>query len=341
VTKTGENSCILAGDIGATKTNLGLFSEGRKRPVLKEIETFSSRKAPDLAHMIQKFLQIHNVPVTRACFGVAGPVLDGTSKITNLSWTISQDQIKNAFNFEHVGLINDLAATAMAIPLLKPNECFPLNQARSLTGHNIALIGVGTGLGTAILLYQDGRYQPIFSEGGHADFAPNNHAEMALWHYLHQLYGHVSIERAISGSGIVNIYNWFKNSGRLTEPAWLSQKLKETDPAKSITDAALMAKDPGCMNVLNMFVSILGAVSGNLALTGMTTGGVYLAGGIPPKILSQLKGNMFMDAFTNKGRFRTVLEKIAVKVVLNDKAALIGAAHCALSGICNLKRRSL
>jgi glucokinase len=171
---------------------------------------------------------------------------------------------------------------------------------------------------------------PVPSEGGHADFAPNNEAEMKLWRYLHQHYGHVSIERVVSGSGLVNIYNWLKDSGRLTEPDWLNQKLKEMDPAKVITEAALASKDPGCVEALNMFVSIFGAVAGNLALTGITTGGVYLGGGIPPKILSKLKEDVFMEAFTNKGRFKGFLEKISVKVVLNDKAALIGAAYCAM-----------
>ena len=181
-----------------------------------------------------------------------------------------------------------------------------------------------------MLIYQNGRYLPVPSEGGHADFAPNNEAEMKLWQYLYQHYGHVSIERVVSGSGLVNIYNWLNDSGRFSEPGWLKQKRKQTDPAKAITEAGLADKDPGCVEALNMFVSILGAVAGNLALTGVTTGGVYLGGGIPPKILSKLTENNFIDAFTNKGRFKSFLEKIPVKVVLNDKAALIGAAYCAM-----------
>jgi len=192
-----------------------------------------------------------------------------------------------------------------------------------------------------MLIYQDGRYFPVSSEGGHADFAPNNDAEIKLWGYLHQHYGHVSIERVVSGSGLVNIYNWLKDSGRFNEPEWLKQQRKETDPAGAIAEAALVSADPSCVEALNMFVSILGAVAGNLALTGMTTGGVYLGGGIPPKILSKLKEDIFMEAFTNKGRFRGFLEKIPVKVVMNDKAALIGAAHCAMKfQYKNIKRAS-
>ena len=330
MTKSMDKTFVLAGDIGGTKTNLGIFLKGKERPVSKVIETFSSKNAPDLEHIIRQFLDIHPVPVTHACFGIAGPVVNGKSKTTNLPWNISEDRIKKQFNFHHVKLVNDLTATAMAIPLLKKDEFFPLNQAGSIKDQNLALIAPGTGLGKTMLIYQNGRYLPVPSEGGHADFAPNSETETELWRYLHQRYGHVSMERVISGSGLVNIYNWLKDSGRLSEPDWLKQKLKEMDPARVITEAALASKDPGCVETLNMFVSIFGAVAGNLALTGITMGGVYLGGGIPPKILSKLKEDIFMKAFTNKGRFKGFLEKISVKVVLNDKAALIGAAYCAM-----------
>ena len=329
MTKFKDKTFILAGDIGGTKTNLGLFLKGKERHVPKVIETFSSQNAPDLEHIIRQFLEIHPASVTHACFGVAGPVVNGKSKITNLPWNVSEDQIKKEFHFQHVRLVNDLTATAMAIPLMNKNEFFPLNQANSIKDQNLALIAPGTGLGKAMLIYKNGRYLPVPSEGGHADFAPNSETETELWRYLHQRYGHVSIERVVSGSGLVNIYTWLKDSGRLNEPDWLRQKLKETDPAKTITEAALANKDVGCVKALNMFVSIFGAVAGNLALTGMTTSGVYLGGGIPPKILSKLKEDIFMEAFTNKGRFKGLLEKIPVKVILNDKAALIGAAYFA------------
>ncbi|MBW2199060.1 MAG: glucokinase [Deltaproteobacteria bacterium] len=329
MTTSKDKTFVLAGDIGGTKTNLGLFVKGKVRPVPKVIETFSSQNALDLEHIVQQFLEIHPVPVTHACFGIAGPVIKGKSKTTNLPWSISEDRIKKKFDFHHVRLVNDLTATAMAIPLLSKDELYPLNQAASIKEQNLALLAPGTGLGQAMLIYQNNRYLPVPSEGGHADFAPNNEAEMKLWRYLHQHYGHVSIERVVSGSGLVNIYNWLKDSGRFNEPEWLKQKLKEMDPAKAITEAALASKDPGCVETLNMFVSIFGAAAGNLALTGITTGGVYLGGGIPPKILSKLKEDIFMEAFTNKGRFKGFLEKIPVKVVLNDKAALIGAAYCA------------
>jgi len=330
LTPSKNKTLVLAGDIGGTKTNLGLFFEVKERPVSTVIETFSSRNSPDLEHIIRQFLKMHPVTVTHACFGIAGPVINGTSETTNLPWSISEDRIKKQFNFRHVKLVNDLTATVMAIPLLSEDEFYPLNQAASIKNQNLALIAPGTGLGKAMLIYQNGRYLPVSSEGGHADFAPNNDAEIQLWRYLHQHYGHVSMERVLSGSGLVNIYNWLKDPGRFNEPEWLAQNRKEVDTARAIAESALARKDPGCVEALNMFVSIFGAVAGNLALTGMTTGGVYLGGGIPPKILSKLKEDIFIKAFTNKGRFKGFLEKIPVKVILNDKAALIGAAYCAM-----------
>lgn len=330
MTTSKDRTLVLAGDIGGTKTNLGLFLEGKKHPVPTVIETFSSRNSPDLEHIIRQFLKMHPVTVTHACFGIAGPVINGNSETTNLPWSISEDRIKKQFKFRHVKLVNDLTATVMAIPLLSEDEFYPLNQAASIKDQNLALIAPGTGLGKAMLIYQKGRFLPVSSEGGHADFAPNNDAEIKLWRYLHQHYGHVSMERVVSGSGLVNIYNWLKDSGRFNEPEWLAQKRIEMEPAKAIAEAALASRDPGCVEALNIFVSIFGAVAGNLALTGMTTGGVYLGGGIPPKILSKLKEGIFMQSFTNKGRFKNFLEKIPVKVILNDKAALIGAAYCAM-----------
>ena len=328
---TDNESIILAGDIGGTKTNLGLFIRGKRRPLLKVIETYSSRGALKLENIIEQFLERHHVSITSACFGIAGPVVNGRCKTTNLPWDVSEARIKELFRWERVRLINDLAATAQSIPLLNSRELVYLNRAGGpRKGQNLGLIAPGTGLGKALLIYREGRYISVSSEGGHADFSPNNEGEVKLWQYLHKRLGHVSIERVLSGPGLLNIYSWMKDSGRHKEPAWLAGKIKEMDPARVITEAAINEKNPLCIAVLNMFVSILGAVSGNLALTGMTTGGIYLGGGIPPKILPVLKEGPFMKAFTNKGRFKDLLEKIPVRVILNDRAALLGAASCAL-----------
>ncbi|MGD8370173.1 MAG: glucokinase [Syntrophobacterales bacterium] len=322
---------VLAGDIGGTKTNLGFFRQGRTRPVAKVIETYSSREAPNLEWIIARFLDKHQVPVQSACFGIAGPVINGRCQTTNLPWYVAEDKIKKRFEWAHVSLINDLTATAHAIPLLNSRELFRLNKAKSRKGQNLALVAPGTGLGKALLIFRDGEYVPVPSEGGHIDFSPNTEAEIKLWRYLHKRFGHVSVERVLSGPGLVNIYLWLKDTGRHRIPTWLARNMEEMDPARAITEAALDGKHPVCVAALNMFVSIFGAVAGNLALIAMTTGGVYLGGGIPPKILPKLKESMFMQAFTNKGRFSELLEKIPVRVILNEQAALLGAAHCALS----------
>ena len=214
MTNFKDRTIILAGDIGGTKTNLGLFLKGKERPVPKVIKTFSSPNAPDLEQIIRQFLEIHPASVTHACFGIAGPVVNGKSRTTNLPWNVSEDRIKKQFHFQHVRLVNDLTATAMAIPLLNKDEFFPLNQADSIKNQNLALIAPGTGLGKAMLIYQNGRYLPVPSEGGHADFAPNNEAEIQLWRYLYQHYGHVSIERVVvipeqNKILLSEIFNWY------------------------------------------------------------------------------------------------------------------------------------
>ena len=327
MTFTMEDSLVLAGDIGATKTNLGLFRRGKKRPVLKAAGTYSSRRAPSLEHIVKRFLAKHKVRVGNACFGIAGPVINGRVKTTNLPWNVSEARMKRQFQLSHVSLINDLAATALAVPLLNRKELFPLNKAETRRGQNIAVLAPGTVLGTGFLIPWAGKYTPISSEGGHVDFSPNSKAEVELWQYLHEQYGHVSIERVISGPGLVNIYSWLKDSGRYSEPPWLAKEFKEREPAAVISQVGLADGHPLCVEALNVFVSVLGAVAGNLALTAMATGGVYLGGGIPPKILPKLQEPLFIQAYKNKGRFVKVLEKIPVRVILNEKAALLGAAQ--------------
>ncbi len=323
---------ILAGDIGGTKTNLGLFKRGKNRPHLKIFRSFSSKESPDLETNIERFLGEYPCRIFSACFGIAGPVVKGVSKTTNLPWTVSEDKIKRRFGWDRISIINDLTATAMAIPLLRGRELTPLNNARPGGLKNIALVAPGTGLGEALLIFQDGIFTPVSSEGGHADFSPSNEEEIDLWRFLHRQWGHVSMERLLSGPGLVNIYHWLKASGRYKEPAYLKRMTGKMDPARAITQAALERKNPLCEKVLDIFVSALGAESGNLALKGMTTKGVYLGGGIPPKILPKLKQGLFMKSFTNKGRFKGLLEKIPVKVIMNDKAALLGSAYCASAG---------
>ncbi len=329
--ESNDNTFVLAGDIGGTKTNLGLFSKTKGPLIPEAFEVFSSAREPDLPHMLRQFYKRHPRPVAQACFGVAGPVVNGVAKTTNLPWDVSEELIKTAFGLKRVRLVNDVAATAMAITLLPQENFSPLNHGAAEKGQNLALIAPGTGLGLALVSCQNGVYEPISSEGGHADFAPNSEVELDLWRYLHRTFGHVSIERVLSGTGLVNIYEWLVASEKRDTPDWLKEMFAKMDPARVISETALTNKDSGCVKALDRFVSIFGAVAGNVALTGMAAGGVYLGGGIPPKILSKLKDGSFMRAFANKGRFQSLLEKIPVQVVLNDRAALIGAAHYALN----------
>lgn len=328
--KADERGVVLAGDIGGTKTRLGLCVEKDGAPVLKTFETYRSRDAPDLETIISEFLESRSLFVRAACFGVAGPVLKGESRTTNLPWRVSESRLKRRFEWPGVHLINDVTATARAVPFLKGRDLVSLNRARAYKGGNLALIAPGTGLGQALIVDVDGRRILAASEGGHVEFAPRNEEEMSLWRYLRQRFGHVSIERVLSGPGLVNVYSWLRESGGYKEPSWLSGRLKGRDPAQVISETALRGRSRLCTASLKMFVSVLGAACGNVALTGLATGGIYLGGGIPPKILPFLKQDLFMKAFTDKGRFNEFMKKIPVRVILNDRAALVGAAGCAL-----------
>lgn len=324
---------VLAGDIGGTKTNLALFVKGDGRPSPFGLESYSSREAPNLESIVKQFLSIRPAPVSGACFGIAGPVVNGRCKTTNLPWEVSEARLKRVFRWERVRLVNDLTATAMAIPLLARRELAVLNKGRPQKGGNVALVAPGTGLGQGLVVFHQGRAHHVASEGGHVDFAPTNEEEVELWRTLKQKLDHVSVERIVSGPGLGSICAWLRESGRYGEPEWLKVRLMEEDPAKVIAETGLAEKHPLCVESLRIFVSILGAVAGNLALTALATGGVYLGGGIPPKILPALGTGTFMKSFTDKGRFRGLLEKIPVRVILNEGAALIGAAQCAFQGV--------
>lgn len=330
---SSEQSIVLAGDIGGTKTNLGLFLPGDKRPELVTMESYSSASAPSLQDLIARFVAGNPERIASACFGIAGPVMEGSSKTTNLPWHVSEKDIKERFDWGKVRLINDLTATATAVQLLQDDEIFELNPAAAKADGNAGVVAPGTGLGVALLVAVGGRLYPVPSEGGHADFAPTDDDQVEFWRYLRNKLGHVSVERVLSGPGIREIYSWLRDRGDFPEPAWLAERMKSEDPPVVISEAALDQNEPLCIKTLEVFVSILGAYAGNLALTGMTTGGIYLGGGIAPKILPKLKEGGFMTAFLDKGRFRELLSKVPVRVILNDKAALLGAAWCALQNL--------
>ncbi|MBW1936956.1 MAG: glucokinase [Deltaproteobacteria bacterium] len=324
-----HNSFVLAGDIGGTKTSLGIFACGNRRPRQVLVESWPSRDAPNLEWIVERFLQKHSYALKSACFGIAGPVVRGKCKTTNLPWEVSGHRLKERFGFNQVKLINDLAATARAVPLLHHREVASINRRRSREEGNMAILAPGTGLGEAIVVSYGESHIPIPSEGGHIDFSPANEQEVKLWVYLRRRFGHVSFERIVSGPGLVNIYSWLRATKYRSEPQWLRNAFKKGDHARVIAETALAKKNRACEQALRIFVSILGRAAGNLALTVMATGGVFLAGGIPPKILPALREQHFLKSFTDKGRFEELLRKIPVRVILNQKAALLGAARCA------------
>jgi glucokinase len=326
------SNLILAGDIGGTKTRLAIFSiQGEKlQPELKK--TFPSKQYRGLEPLVEEFLGGQQVSVSRACFGIAGPVVGGRVKTPNLPWVVDSAKIEQLCKLDSVALLNDLEAAAYGIFTLESQELFTLNEGVSGRRGNKVLIAAGTGLGEATL-YDDGRdYHPSASEGGHADFAPTDETQIDLLRYLIKKFRHVSYERVVSGPGIANIYGFLRDSGRLEEPDWLKQKISVAeDMSVVISQEGLAGSSAICVQALNLFVSVYGAEAGNLALRGKATGGVYIGGGIAPKILAKLKDGTFMRAFLDKGRYRELLSDMPVQVILNDQAALQGAAFYANS----------
>jgi glucokinase len=265
-----------------------------------------------------------------ACFGVAGPVRNGRVEASNLPWVIDSNRLADELRIRKAVLINDVEANAWGIPTLDPKDVVSLNQVKGAPAGNQAVIAAGTGLGEAGM-YWDGVQHHVFAcEGGHGDFAPRNELEMDLLRYLRARFGHVSYERIVSGPGLLNVFHFLRDSGRGTEPKWLADEMLHSDPAAAISKAALDGKCPLSEQALDLFVSIYGAEAGNLALKIMATGGVYLGGGIAPKIVPKLSGPLFMQAFVCKGRMQPLLETMPVKVITNDKTALLGAARCAV-----------
>jgi len=329
-----RNKCdqyILAGDIGGTKTNLGIFTTGKRRPLLKFFETYPSRECRNLESIIALFLKKYPVDIQSACFGIAGPVHRGACRVTNLPWEVRESGIKKRFKFKQVQLINDLTSTSYAIPFLRRNEIHTLNRGHAQKDGNLGLIAPGTGLGEALVVRENGSYGPVTSEGGHVDFAPNNEKEIELLRYLKKRYGHVSLERILTGQGLADIYAFLTSRSKRKEDINIIKEMKKSDPAMVISQAAINGEAISCKAALDMFVSILGSAAGNLALIGMTKGGVYLGGGIPPKILPKLKDGTFFSSFIDKGRFKGLLEDMPVYVILNSTAALLGAASLAFN----------
>jgi glucokinase len=321
---------VLAGDIGGTKTNLGLYSVHGDKLRSESTQTFPSKSYSGLLPVLQEFLAGTQHAIDSACFGIAGPVVDGKVKTPNLPWTIDTAESRRALKLDSVTLLNDLEAAAYGILTLEEDDFYTLNEGTMRKSGNKALIAAGTGLGQAIL-YDDGRhFHPLASEGGHADFAPRNELEIELLRHLIGRFGHVSYERVVSGPGLFNIYRFLKEVRGLEEPSWLTEQLSAADdPSVVISKAALANEAEICVEALDLFVSVYGAEAGNLALRAKSVRGLYVGGGIAPKILDKLKDGSFMRAFVDKGRYTDLMATIPVQVVLNEQAALRGAAYYA------------
>ncbi len=338
---TGGDSLLLAGDLGGTKTNLAVYAPeaGPHRPLVEM--TLPSARYPSLEALVRDFLARAGVTVASATFGVAGPVVDGTATITNLSWRMDEADLCRNLDLHAVTLLNDLESVAHAVPILEPSDIETINAGRPVRTGTIAVLAPGTGLGEAYLTWDGTHYRGYASEGGHADFAPTSPLELDLLRYLLGRFDHVSYERVCAGIGIPNLYAFLKDSGVAAEPDWLAAELAAAhDPTPVIVKAALAdaagaagESEHGerrcalCARTMDLFVDILAAQAGNLALTLLATGGVYLGGGIPPRILPLLQSGRFMPIFRHKGRFAELLGAVPVHVILNPKAALLGAAR--------------
>lgn len=339
---------ILAGDIGGTKTNIAIFDADQHDLGFASIvaqQSFSSADYDSLEAIIKEFVTTHKLKVTRACFGVAGPVFDQCIETPNLKWTVCESTLIETLRVERVQLINDLEATAFGIEALGAHQLHTLNEgdrsrsggSSSSGGGTAALIAAGTGLGMAgISISPEGTRRPLPSEGGHADFAPRTEIEIELLRHLIKRYDeHVSYERVLSGTGFFNIYTFLRDKGFAPEPDWLAAQTKADDKRaaiSAISAAALTQKSELAAKALEVFVSIYGAAAGNLALVMKAADGIFIGGGIAPKIIGKLADGTFMRSFVDKGRLTSFLEKISVRVILDDKTALYGAARYALAG---------
>lgn len=322
---------ILAGDIGGTNTRLALYQHHTTSGLTLHREmTFASSSAESLSGILSRFLkQLPAHKIDKACIGLAGPVIDQACNTTNLPWRVSSREILEQFGFEKVALLNDLEANAWGIDALEESDFFLLHPGRQQTKGNRSIISAGTGLGEAGLHWYGGSYRPFSSEGGHADFSPSNLLEYELLEWLADRHGHVSWERVVSGPGLENIYHFLTSYRQSSIPNWLREQMAQQGAAPAISETAIAGRDPICAEALALFIELYGREAGNHALKLMASGGVYLGGGIAPRILPHLKAGGFLQAFFNKGRMRPLMEAMPVRVILNDKAALLGAARYA------------
>ncbi len=319
---------ILAGEIGATRTRLAAFEADGNRLQRVVEKTFLSQDHASLAEILPQFTRTEGIPVHSACFGVAGPVRAGRSKISNLPWTIDSKELATQLKLPSVGLLNDLEAYAYGIDALESKDFVTLSEGAKDPEGNRAIISAKTGLGVAGLYWDGFRHHPFACEGGHTDFAPKNDVQTELLSYLRNKYGHVSCERLLSGPGIRNIYEFLRDTNRAEEPSWLLEQLKAASDQPALSaQRALAGKAKICQDAMTIFVAVFGAEAGNCALHYMSTGGIYIGGNIAASNVQAMNGPIFMQAFLDKGRMEALLKDMPVKIILNDDCGLIGAAR--------------
>ena len=323
-------SNVVAGDIGGTKTRLALVEVIGTQVRIERETSYPSRNFDSFDGLLAEFLKDFHTPV-HAAFGIAGPVAGGKSRTTNLPWYIEADVLRQRFGFKSCTLLNDLEATACGLPALAAEDLLTLQPGTPGADGNAAIISAGTGLGEAGMYWDGERHHPYATEGGHTSFCPQTELEFALLRHLQMRYAHVSWERVVSGMGLVDLHDFLRSHRKVIVPSSLAEEMRENDAAAVISRAALNGSDDICVETLDLFVQLYGAEAGNLALKTMSRGGMYVGGGIAPKILPLLQRDTFMQAFLNKGRMRPLLEAMPVRVILNDRVALYGPALHAAS----------
>jgi glucokinase len=333
----GEGPLILGGDVGGTKTWLGIFRAGGSDAAASltplRSAKYSSRSSASLEQLVWEFLQDEKETVDFACFGLPGPVRGTRVRLVNLPWEVDSGALAARFGFRGCFLVNDLVANAYGIGELAPSDFAVLHAGDADASGNMAVISPGTGLGEAGIFWDGRKHTPFACEGGHSDFAPRTELEVELLRHLFAPYGHVSFERVLSGSmGLPNLYRFLRDSGRAPESPAVAELLRNNDTGAVVTRAALDGSCPLCLQTMELFAGILGAEAGNLALKTMATGGVFIGGGIAARVLPILQKPPLLEGFFAKGRFSEFMKRIPLRVILNDRAALLGAARHALHG---------
>lgn len=325
-----QNSLLLAGDIGGTKTVLALFEDSGEALPIKSIleKTYPSNDYNSLEEIVTLFMADVDSPIAAASFGAAGPVVNGRVDVTNLPWIIDTNTLKETLGIENVTLLNDLESIANGVPYLKDDDVVTLKSGKDAPHGAIGIVAPGTGLGEAYLVWTGTRYESYPSEGGHTSFGPASPLQVELLNFLWKKYHHVSYERVCSGSGIPNLYAFFKETNRYEEPAWLSKELAAAkDPTPLIVNHGMQHSANICVATLDLFIEILAGEAANMALKLLATGGIYLGGGIPPRLISQLQQSNFVKYFQSKGRFADFLADVPVHIICNPNIALYGAAY--------------